>query len=249
MIRVEKDGEIAVLRMDDGKANAMQERFFADLDRAFDGAAGAAAVVVAGNGKFFSGGLDLPALSAAGRAEVEKALEHLHRTMMRIFLWPAPVVCAVNGHAIAGGCVLALQGDVRLMADGAFKIGLNEVNLGVGLPVFVFETLRCQVSPALLRRIALEGMLFAPPEALDAGLIDAVVPPGDILRAAVEKARSLSEIPPGAYAQVKGLLRNSAAEAIDRAFERNSREWVELWFSSEAQGRIGEIVAKLKNRP
>src|SRR5882724_3673609 len=114
MISIEKRGEIAVLRMDDGKANAMNPDFFAALEKAVGESAGARALVLTGSRSFFSGGLDLPFLAAQPRGRLEEIYDLLHGVMMRLFLHPAPVVAAINGHAIAGGCILAFQSDVRL---------------------------------------------------------------------------------------------------------------------------------------
>src|SRR5258708_4120243 len=170
MISIEKRDEIALLRMDDRKANAMNPEFFAGLERGMDEAAKAGALVLIGAGSFFSGGLDLPFLAPLPRARIEEIYEKLHRAMMRLFLFPAPVVAAVNGHAIAGGCILAFQSDARVMSQGGFKIGLNESRLGLALPAFVVETFRGRLAPGVLERMILEGPLFSPEEALESGL-------------------------------------------------------------------------------
>lgn len=248
MITTEIRGGVALLSMNDGKANAIQERFLDDFDRALDAAAGADALVVTGAGKIFSGGLDLPALIDLPRPAIESLMEHFHRTMLRTFLWPAPVVAAVNGHAIAGGCVLAMQADRRVMAEGNSKIGINEVQIGLPLPVIVVETFRAQLGPGSLAEAAQEGKLFSPVEALEAGIVHAVAPPDSVEERAVELARRLASGGRFAFAAVKGLLRRPAADALKHHRLEDGKAWVDVWFSEPARRRIEEIVARLKSR-
>src|SRR5262245_26346492 len=136
-----QDG-VAIVRLSAGKANAMSVELLDQIQRAFDEveSSGACAVVVTGYDRYFSAGLALPALIDLDRARMKQFIDHFSRTMARVFDCRLPVVAAVNGHAIAGGCVLALQADVRLMADIDVRIGLNEVQLGIGLPAVVIES-------------------------------------------------------------------------------------------------------------
>jgi enoyl-CoA hydratase len=248
MIKVEDRDDVALVRMDDGKANAIQERFLEDFDRALDSAAGAQAVVVTGARRIFSAGLDLPALVELSRPAIEALMEHFHETMKRIFLWPAPVVAAVNGHAIAGGCVLAMQADHRVMAEGQAKIGINEVQIGLPLPVVVIETFRAQLTPAILARAAREGVLFSPEEALESGIVDALAPAESVEERALSAARRLLSVGRPAFSAVKGLLRRPAADALERARREDAKAWVDVWFSDASRARVGAVVEKLKNR-
>lgn len=248
MISVEDRAGVALVRMDDGKANAMQERFLHEFDRALDAAAGAQAVVLTGARKIFSAGLDLPTLVELPRSAIETLMEHFHETMRRTFLWPAPVVAAVNGHAIAGGCILAMQADRRIMAEGDGRIGINEVQIGLPLPLIVVETLRVQLSPGSLARAAQEGHLFAPDEALEAGIVHALEPPAALEERAIELARRLSGAGRPAFSGVKELLRRPAADALERTRREDGRAWADVWFSDASRERIGAVVARLKNR-
>jgi len=248
MITTEDRGGVAFLRMDDGKANAIQDRFLTELNRVLDSVSGSEAIVLTGTRKIFSAGLDLPALIDLPRAAIERLMEDFHDTMVRVFLWPAPFVCAVNGHAIAGGCILAMQGDRRIMADGEGKIGVNEVQLRLALPAVVIETFRAQVPPRSLARVCLEGGLFSALEARDAGLVDEIAP-ADLLEAsASDLARRLATVGRPAFAEVKRLLRRPAAEALERSRKDDARTWLDLWFSDESRRRIEAVVAKLKSR-
>ena len=128
-MQLERVGEAMVLRMRAGKANAMGPAWLERMETLLDDvlAARARALVITGYEGFFSAGLDLPALDALDEQAMGAFMSGFSRTMLRIFELPMPVVAAVNGHAIAGGCVLALQADVRIGAASDFRIGLNEV--------------------------------------------------------------------------------------------------------------------------
>ena len=177
-MQLEKVADAVVLRMQAGKANAIGPAWLARMETLLDEALAARprALVITGYEGFFSAGLDLPALDALAEEQMGSFVLAFSRTMLRVFELPLPVVAAVNGHAIAGGCVLALQADLRVGARAEFRMGLNEVQLGIALPAVVLETLRAQVPPQSLLPIALEGRLFTPQEANALGLLHELVP-------------------------------------------------------------------------
>jgi enoyl-CoA hydratase len=159
-----------------------------------------------------------------------------------------PVVAAINGHAIAGGCVLALMCDARIAAAGAARIGLNEVQLGIGLPAVVVEPLRLRVPPSSLTAIALEGRLFGVDAARAAGLVDEVVPPGDLEACALARAAELGRASRAAYAQVKRALIRPALEAIDARGVAEREAWLDTWFSAPAQALLRAAVARITGK-
>src|SRR5215213_6697120 len=194
-MEIEQAGEgVALIRLRGGKANAMTREVLEGIIRLVDeveAAPDARAIVVTGVERHFSAGLALPVLLPLGRDEMRAFIDLFGAAMLRVFRAELPVVAAVNGHAIAGGCVLALQCDARLMTDADARIGLNEVRLGIGLPASVVEPLRLAVPASSLARIAVEGALFSPGEALRLGLVDEVVPDAELVDRAVERARAL----------------------------------------------------------
>jgi len=172
------DDAVQVLRLEGGKANAMDvalldtiERLIDDLERA-----PARAAVLTGYERFFSAGLAVPRLIDLDRPAMRAFIDRFARAMMRVLACEKPLVAAINGHAIAGGCVLALMCDERICIDDGAKIGLNETQLGIGLPAIVIEPLRAAVPPASLAPIALEGRLFSPREAHALGLVHELAP-------------------------------------------------------------------------
>lgn len=189
-MRIERVNEVALLRMEAGKANAIGPTFLHALEALLDEvqASGARALVLTGYDRYFSAGLDLPSLVSLDRPALAEFIGAFGRTMLRLFALPLPLVAAINGHAVAGGCVIALQADHRIMADRDCRIGLNEAQLGLGLPSVVTETLRSQVPAWALRPIALEGRLFAPHEARGLELVNEVVPERELLELADRKS-------------------------------------------------------------
>src|SRR5207248_4392580 len=212
-MRIERHGQVALLRMENGKANAIGPELLDRLESLLAQLSEARAAVITGQGSAFSAGLDLPALVGLNRAKMRAFIFRFDALMMRAFELPIPLVAAVNGHAVAGGCVLALQADVRIGADRDARIGLNETQLGIGLPVAVVETLRWQVPGSSLAPLALEGRLVSPREALQLGLLHELVPEGDLLPRALQRASALAALPPAGLRMVKESLRKPAAAA------------------------------------
>ena len=249
-MRVERQGAVAVLSMNAGKANAINPRFLDLLGGLLDELAAAppGALVLTGDARSFSAGLDLPALIDFGTKELTDFIRRFSDTMLRVFALPWPVVAAVNGHAIAGGCVLALQADVRLMASGESRIGLNEVRLGIGLPAAVVETLRCQVPAASLFPVAAEGGLFLPEEAVRLGLVQEVVEPAKLLGRALERATALAALPPLAFAQVKASVRRPALASIQESAATDAASWVGTFHAPAAQRLLRDTVARLTKK-
>src|SRR5262249_24479151 len=186
--------EVAVLTMTHGKANALDIEFcnaiadrFAELRNA-----NAKAVILTGQGKIFSAGVDLKRLISGGADYVRKFLPALNRLCEAVFFHPKPVVAAVNGHAIAGGCVLVCCADRRIMAREAGRIGVTEILVGVPFPALAFEIVRTAVPPRYLPEFALSGATYASDEALRRGWVDELAEPADLMQDAMAVARELA---------------------------------------------------------
>lgn len=241
--------DVSVIRLEGGKANAMTSELLDTIERAIDELerSPARAAVITGYDRFFSAGLALPKLIDLDRPAMQAFIERFARAMMRVYACEKPIVAAINGHALAGGCVLALMCDRRICVDDpAVQIGLNEVQIGIGLPAIVIEPLRAQVPPQSLVPIALEGRRFPPADAVAVGLVHATVPAGDVIRLATAQAMALAANPLEAVGQVKRALRAPVIEAIARTQARETAAWLDTWFGAEAQRRLRAAVAKLR---
>jgi enoyl-CoA hydratase len=246
VMRIERHGSVALLHLESGKVNAIGPQFVEGLNGLLDQLGDAKAAVITGRGSAFSAGLDLPTLVDLDRPTMNRFIEAFNAIMLRVFELPFPVVAAVNGHAIAGGCVLALQADVRMAADRDARIGLNETQLGIGLPTVVLETLRAQVPASSLAPIALEGKLFSPREALALGLVHEVVPEGELLEKALQRAQALAALPGPGVRQVKAALRKPVSDLVRATGSAYSAHWVESWLDPAAQATLRAAVARLK---
>jgi enoyl-CoA hydratase len=247
MMQLERQGEVAVLRMQAGKGNAMSTAMMRALEAAVAevDASDARALVITGDGPFFSAGLALTELVQLDRDGLRAFIDLFGSAMRRVLTASLPTVAAINGHAIAGGCVLALQCDVRIAAAGPSKIGLNEVQIGIGLPAAVVEPLRLRVPATSLVPIALDGALFDPARAKDLALVDEVVAPGELMARAIGRAAELARAPRTAYAQVKQSLLRPALAAIDAHGTDEREKWLDTAFTPAAQQILRAAAARL----
>jgi enoyl-CoA hydratase len=207
----------------------------------------ARAGVLIGYERYFSAGLALTHIIDFDRDELRGFIQHFSRVMSRVFVCSKPIVAAINGHAIAGGCVLALMCDVRIAADDAsIRIGLNETQLGIGLPAIVVEGLRFAVPPTSFVPIAIEGALHAPARALALGLVNEIVPGSELEARATAVAQALASAGSAAVTQIKRALRVPSADYVTRTADWEVEAWLDTWFSPEAQLRLRAAAARLQ---
>jgi enoyl-CoA hydratase len=246
-VEVQRIEGVSVVRLKGGRANAMSASLLQELEATFTDLlhGDAAPVVITGQGNAFSAGLALPDLIDLDRAGMRDFIAGFERAMQRVLALPRPVVAAINGHAIAGGCVLALMCDARVAVDGPAQLGLNEVQLGIGLPSLVIEPLRARLPAASMLPVAYEGRLFPVSEALKVGLVDAVVAAGELETACLAKARAMAKAPL-AFMQIKQALLRPVLEAVTRNAVVEREAWLDSWFGAEAQRLLREMVARLK---
>jgi enoyl-CoA hydratase len=210
-----REGDLGFIRMDDGKANAMDAAFFAALDAAMDAAEADApkAVIFQGRPGFFSGGLNVKTLPGLGPQGLKELHSTFARTMTRAFLLPLPTVAAAEGHAVAGGLILALACDLRFVLDGPFRLQMNEVLIGIGLPSWVLAITGAGIPPKRHVEALLHARAYSPKEAASIGFFDGLVEEGgDVIARAKEAAAGLAALNPGAYALSKRRLRGPAVE-------------------------------------
>src|SRR5437868_7098332 len=204
------EGQIATVTMDDGKVNAMSLQMLAELHGALDRAvADRALVVLTGRPGVFSAGFDLPVL-AAGGPDAAKMLRTGFQLAERLLSMPTPVVIACSGHALAMGVFIVLSGDYRLAADGPFKIGANEVAIGLTMPHTAIELCRQRLAPAHFSRAVINAEIYAPEDAVAAGFVDRVVPAEQLAKEAQAMAVKLAKLNMPAHAATKLLARSHA---------------------------------------
>jgi len=208
------EGDVALITMDDGKANALSHAIIDTLNETLDRAEKEArAVVLAGRPGLFCAGFDLGPMTegAASARALVKAGSELN---MRLILHPQPVVAACTGHALAAGSLLLLSVDTRIGAHGKFKIGLNEVAIGLRLPVFAVELAHDRLCERHIVGATVEARLYSPERACEVGFLDRVVPADDTIEAALNEARTLSKLNLKALADTKRVLRGPMVERV-----------------------------------
>jgi enoyl-CoA hydratase/carnithine racemase len=245
-VKVESHENVTVLRLDNGVTNAigplMLDALCAAID-AIDDRTGA--IVLAGNPKFFSMGFDLPHLLTLNRARMSDFFFRFNDVVCTLFTLPLPTVCAMAGHAVAGGNILALTCDYRLGVAGK-KIGLNEIQLGVPVPYLAGLMLGQLAGDRVAKKMLYEGYFLETDEARQVGLIDAVYPLESVEAQAVAKATELAALSPAAFAAMKAVR----VETLQQQYKSNgwqkNEQFLDCWFSKQAQALLNEASRKFR---
>lgn len=203
-----------------------------------------ALVLTSANDKFFSIGFDIPELYQLSKEEFETFYRNINQTCMALYTLPKPTVAAITGHAIAGGCILALCCDYRLIGDGRKLVGLNEIKLGVPVPYLADCILQSLVGTRRTQEVVEMGEFYEAQEALEMGLVDKVLPLGELLEKSIELARLLGLKPPGAYRIMKQNRVEGIEERILAHWEEKQRYFIECWYSDEARERLKKAMEK-----
>jgi len=215
-----RSGPIARIVLDDGKVNVMSVAMLAALHEAFDQAERDGAIVIlTGRGKTFSAGFDLKVFSDGGANANYTMLKSGAELTYRLLSFPTPVVAACNGHALPMGAFLLMSSDVRIAAEGAYGIGMNEVAIKLTVPRFAVEVARQRLTPAYLNRALTTGQLFTPAEAAAAGFVDWTAPAAELDAAATRLAEALCSIDLPSHHATKLRVREPALTAIRTAID------------------------------
>lgn len=250
MLEIHDHDAVRELRLARPPANALDPELVAALQRALTEApdSGARAMVLSASPGVYSGGLDVPALLALDRDEMEGFLDEFLELLRALALSEIPVVAAITGHAPAGGAVLAIHCDYRVMAKGDFKIGLNEVRVGIPLPQSLHSVLARVVGRRQAERLAVRGLLVPAAEALAIGLVDELVPPEEVVARAIEVARDFLAVPPTAMRRTRELARRDLAMIFESEQRDTWQRFVDDWFSPETQGALRALVERLAKK-
>lgn len=237
----DRDG-IAVLTLRHGPVNALDLELLTAIPEAVASLAEVRAIVLTGSGSAFSAGVDLKRVVEGGAGYVAEFLPALSRALLSVFNHPRPVVAAVNGHALAGGCVLAAACDRRLMSAGT--IGLAELAAGVPFPTVPLEIMRHAVGPAA-ESMVLGADRLTPDQAAAIGLVHEIAAPDQLLDLALRRADALAAAPPDVYALAKRQLRRPARERMDAALPSDDPEVLEIWSSDRTTQTLRAYLASL----
>jgi enoyl-CoA hydratase len=244
MLELEECREVTIMRMQHGKVNVLDLELLLAITETMRAVDRARAVVITGSGSAFSAGVDLQRIVDGGPSYVREFLPALSESFMAIFDHPGPVVAAVNGHAIAGGCVIAAACDVRLMSQG--KIGLAELSVGVPFPPVAMEIMRHAIGAAV-GHLVLTAALLDPAQAQSVGLVQHICEAEGLLDSAVDRAEQMARIPADVFSLSKRQLQQPARDRI-AARSGDEEAATAMWSSARTREAITRYLGALRDR-
>jgi enoyl-CoA hydratase len=245
-----RDGGLATVRMGRAHGNAINDDLLDGLLEAFGEAErdpSVRGVILAASGKVFCPGLDLLELRALDRPTLRRFMTKLSRCFLTLFTFPKPVVAAISGHALAGGCVLALATDWRVLRWGAL-VGLNEIRVGLPLPLDVALVLKDSVSPHRLAEVALLGANYTDEAAVQVGLVHEVQQAEGFDAYCRTRLEEFAAKNTAAFGLTKRYLRAAVAERVEASGGAFVEEFLDVWFTEDSQRMIGKVVEDLERR-
>lgn len=251
MIEVHEHGDVTELQMDRPPVNALNPQLIQALDESLADAVagGARAIVLSGGEKMFSAGLDVPVLLRLSREEISAFWGDFFGLMRRMAECPVPVSAAITGHSPAGGAVLAIFCDQRVMTRGEFRIGLNEVQVGLPVPDVICHAMARLVGSGTANRMLTAGELVLPDEALRIGLVDALADdPAATRQAAIDWASNVAAQPAIAVASTRRTVRADLMELFGDVDQETCESMSDVWFSKETQASMHALVERLASK-
>ena len=248
ILETHQHGDIHELRLARPPVNALDAHLIRALREAVESAPanGARALVLSGRTGMFSGGLDVPSLLALDRAAMQAVWTDFFALLRALAASPVPIVAAITGHSPAGGAVLSIFCDYRVMARGTYRIGLNETQVGLVVPEVIQATLRRLLGSHRAERLMVAGALLDAEQALAAGLVDELIEAELVVGRAIGWLQDLLALPAQAMHETRRIARADLVALFDVAGAMDTAHFVDRWFSAEAQQVLGALVAKLK---
>lgn len=248
MIERIEHGKVLEIRLDRPPVNALDGNLIGELRRSVERAPddGAKALVLSGSEGMFSAGLDVPALMQLDRKQILAVWDDFFGLMAALSRSPVPVCAAITGHSPAGGAVLSLFCDYRIMADGEFQIGLNEVQVGLAVPEPIVRALGRLLGPYRAERLVVAGTMMSAQEAQAVGLVDELAPTEDVVARAVAWCESLLTLPPNAMSATRDIARADLAAIFDDLDANSLESFADAWFSEETRKTMQALVERLK---
>lgn len=247
--RIGHDDDILEIRFERPPANALNGALIEALrDEVTASSREAFAIVLSGTPGMFSAGLDVPELLTLDRGGMQKVWTDFFQAMRAIALCPVPVVAAVTGHAPAGGAVLAIHADRRIMSEGKFKIGLNETQVGVQMPGFIHANLVRLVGYRRAEEMVVTGAMLTAEEALGCGLVDELAPGEETVQRALDWCRQLLKLPRTTMLETRRVARDDLYRSFADWGDRGLEDSVDAWFRDETQQALRALVARLAEK-
>jgi len=244
LIDVKTDEKIATVTLNRPKVNALNEPLIDELRAAFDDIENnddINAVILTGQGSFFSFGFDVPEFMSYPKDSFERYVFSYSELIKKIFMFPKPVIAALNGHTVAGGCILALACDFRIMVPGKAKIAMNEITFGSTLFTSAVEMLRYAVGSKSSQDIVYSGKMLSAEEAFSLGLIDKSAGEDDFISIVAKTAQYFAAKDLVAFNSIKKLLKLETIKKIDEEEKDTISEFVDIWYSENMRENLKKV--------
>ncbi len=250
MLETIDHGSVRELRLARPPANAINPELMGLLIDALNDASGSCeAIVISGRPGMFTAGLDVPELIQYNRDQLLQVWQQFLRMLETIARLPVPSAFAITGHAPAGGIVLALYGDYRIMPKGDFITGLNEVQVGLVVSPVIHKALERAVGPRTAEKILVAGKILKAEQALEIGLVDELAnDPDDVVRRAVHWCDQILALPRLAMTSTRSLVRSDLVRLFDDRSKLDVEKFVDIWFSESTQAALNNLVERLQKK-
>lgn len=247
MLEEYQHGEVREIRLARTPANALDQALVVQLTHRLRTAAleGARAIVISGQPGMFSGGLDVPMLITLEWNELQRFMRAVLALQNQLAVQPVPVVAAITGHCAAAAAIMVMFCDYRIMSEGPYKIGLNEVAVGLCPGRIAYHAFRRLVGARRADQLISRGEFVEPVEAWRIGLVDHLTTPDKVISEAVSYAQSYLQLPQQALYETRRIARQDLAQLCDEAMRDDSEELHKRWFGAEAQQGLRALAAKL----
>jgi enoyl-CoA hydratase/carnithine racemase len=248
LVRIAYHDALAILELNRGVTNALNLQLVIELTEALqkvkqsEGMHGV--VLRSSNEKFFSIGFDIPELFQLPRDDFHVFYHSFNQLCVRLYTFPKPTIAAITGHAVAGGCILALCCDYRLIAQGRKLMGMNEIKLGVPVPYPADCILRQVVGPRHAREIVYGGEFYESEKSLQLNMVDEVLPLHQVVQESIRRASSLSELFGKAFEMIKRNRTEAVEAQILSNIDEKERFFIECWYSPDTRERLTEAIQK-----
>ncbi len=250
-VKFEVHDKVGVLRLNRSTTNPLNLEFLKEIaknlkiiknDNLVTGL-----VLTGNNDKFFSIGFDIPLLFKQSKDEVKSFYETFNRLCLDLYTLPKPTVAAITGHAIAGGCILAICCDYRFIAKGRKLMGLNEIKLGIPVPYPADCIIRQLIGTRNARNVLDTGDFFQPEQLFQMGMVDRILNIGQVVPKSIEKARVLGEMPQDAF----GMIKHNRVELVEKQIQKNLKDrerfFLDHWHDKDTRIRLEEAIKKFKH--
>ena len=251
MIKTDINSDIGIISIDRAPVNAINHDLILELKNALDSFKqneSISGVILEGREGIFSAGLDITYLFPKDREYIERFWKDFSSILINMFSFPKPLYSSISGHCPAGGTVMVIMTDYRIMADGKYVIGLNEVDVGLTVPYGLGHVFQYVVGQRNAEDLLLKAKLISPQEAISVGLIDEVCDLNKLLDTTLDRISIASSLYSNQQAQTKKILRESTLQIFENNLDQDTQLILDSWFSNSGQKRLEFLYNKLQKK-